>query len=80
MDHYCWHIDDNHKLIRWGIVIHGGIDGCTRCIIFLTASDNKLSTTVFEAIMDGVTRFQSPKRVVRGDGGGENVLVAAQMI
>ncbi|KAL1006950.1 hypothetical protein UPYG_G00079560, partial [Umbra pygmaea] len=22
-----WHIDGNHKLIRWRIVIHGGIDG-----------------------------------------------------
>ena len=21
------HIDGNHKLIRWGFVIHGGIDG-----------------------------------------------------
>ena len=77
--HHCWHIDGNHKLIKWGIVIHGGIDGCTRSIIFLSASDNNLSTTVFDAFMDGVTRFQLPKRV-RGDGGGENVLVAAHMI
>ena len=77
--HHCWHIDGNHKLIKWGIVIHGGIDGCTRSIIFLAASDNNLSTTVFDAFMDGVTRFQLPKRV-RGDGGGENVLVAAHMI
>ena len=22
-----WHIDGHHKLIRWGIVIHGMIDG-----------------------------------------------------
>ncbi|KAI9452574.1 hypothetical protein HD554DRAFT_2005831, partial [Boletus coccyginus] len=22
-----WHIDGHHKLIRWGIVIHGIIDG-----------------------------------------------------
>ncbi|KAF8119462.1 hypothetical protein EV363DRAFT_1102933, partial [Boletus edulis] len=22
-----WHIDGHHKLIRWGIVIHGVIDG-----------------------------------------------------
>ncbi|KAI6003081.1 hypothetical protein EDD15DRAFT_2157345 [Pisolithus albus] len=22
-----WHIDGHHKLIRWGIVIHGFIDG-----------------------------------------------------
>ncbi|KAI6139947.1 hypothetical protein BKA82DRAFT_3988122, partial [Pisolithus tinctorius] len=26
-----WHIDSHHKLIQWGIVIHGFIDGfcCT---------------------------------------------------
>ena len=29
--HYCWHIDGNHKLIKWGIVIHGCVDGgCMR--------------------------------------------------
>ena len=22
-----WHIDGNHKLVRWQFVIHGGIDG-----------------------------------------------------
>jgi len=25
---YLWHMDGHHKLIRWGIVIHGIIDGC----------------------------------------------------
>jgi len=24
-----WHIDSNHKLILWKIVVHGGIDGNT---------------------------------------------------
>ncbi|KAI1782305.1 hypothetical protein LXA43DRAFT_850710, partial [Ganoderma leucocontextum] len=24
---YLWHIDGHHKLIRWGLVIHGGADG-----------------------------------------------------
>jgi hypothetical protein len=30
-----WHIDGHHKLIRWGIVIHGIIDGycCTVCLL-----------------------------------------------
>ena len=30
-----WHIDGCHKLIRWGIVIHGCIDGFTRCIMYM---------------------------------------------
>ena len=29
------HIDGNHKLIRWGFVIHGGIDGFSRKIMYL---------------------------------------------
>ena len=24
---YVWHIDSNHKLILWRMVIHGAIDG-----------------------------------------------------
>ncbi|TFK84419.1 hypothetical protein K466DRAFT_553601 [Polyporus arcularius HHB13444] len=29
---YLWHIDGHHKLIRWGIVIHGGADGYDRMV------------------------------------------------
>ena len=27
-----WHVDGHHKLIRWGIVIHGFIDGFCRTV------------------------------------------------
>ncbi|KIO23856.1 hypothetical protein M407DRAFT_44189, partial [Tulasnella calospora MUT 4182] len=27
-----WHIDGHHKLIRWKIVTHGGIDGKSRLV------------------------------------------------
>lgn len=27
-----WHIDGHHKLIRWGTVLHGIVDGCTRTV------------------------------------------------
>ena len=77
--HHCWHIDGNHKLIRWGIVIHGCIDGCTRNIIYLAARDNNRSTVVLEAFEDGVARYQIPMKV-RSDFGGENILVAKYMI
>ena len=30
-----WHIDGHHKLIKWRLVIHGGIDGYSRLITFL---------------------------------------------
>jgi hypothetical protein len=30
-----WHIDGHHKLILWGIVIHGVVDGYCRSVCFL---------------------------------------------
>jgi hypothetical protein len=32
---YLWHVDTNHKLIRWRLVIVGGIDGFSRMIMYL---------------------------------------------
>lgn len=33
---YVWHMDGNHKLIRWKFVIHGAVDGYSRLVTFLT--------------------------------------------
>ena len=33
-----WHINGNHKLIRWLLVIHGAIDGYSRQIMYLKCS------------------------------------------
>ncbi|XP_028412589.1 uncharacterized protein LOC114535486 [Dendronephthya gigantea] len=40
-----WHIDRNHKLIRWRLVIHGGVDGYTRVPVYLKCSDNNRAET-----------------------------------
>ena len=37
---YIWHIDGNHKLIRWRFVLHHGIDGFSRLITFCLCSTN----------------------------------------
>ncbi|XP_055028864.2 uncharacterized protein [Misgurnus anguillicaudatus] len=65
-----WHLDSNHKLIRWRIVIHGGIDGYSR-LVFLKASDNNRSNTVFESFVDAIGKHGIPSRVCC-DNGGEN--------
>ncbi|XP_055999166.1 uncharacterized protein LOC130047773 [Ostrea edulis] len=30
---HLWHIDKNHKLIRWSLIIAGGIDGCSHFLV-----------------------------------------------
>jgi hypothetical protein len=35
---YLWHCDGHHKLIWWGIVIHGFIDGYCRTVQFFLTS------------------------------------------
>lgn len=65
-------------LIRWGIVIHGFIDGYSRLITGLRASNNNRAHTVLDLFMAAVAIFAIPSRV-RGDHGVENLLVAAYM-
>ena len=74
-----WHLDDNHKLIRWGFVIHGCVDGYSRRIMFLKYSTNNKAVTVLHLFENAVQEFGLPSRV-RGDQGTENIEVARSMI
>lgn len=69
-----WHLDGNHKLIRWKFVIHAAIDGYSRLITFIHCSGNNKASTVFRYFKGGIDNFGVPSRV-RADRGGENVLV-----
>jgi len=77
--HHLWHIDGNHKLDKYGIVIFGGIDGFSRAITFLKATCNNRATTMLPIFKKAIEEFQVPSRV-RADGGGENVLIAKLMM
>jgi hypothetical protein len=74
-----WHIDGFHKLIRWHIVIHGGIDGFSRLIVYLNASSNNRAETVLQHFSKAINEYGLPSRV-RSDMRGENVLVAQFML
>ena len=63
----------------WRLVIHGGIDGFLRLIVFVKCSTNNLASTVLDCFVQAVRSFGLPLRV-RSDKGGENVDVARYML
>ena len=60
-------------------MIHGGIDGFSRCIVFLKCSTNNKLATVTAHFLEAVEQFGLPSRV-RSDFGTENVDVAEYML
>ena len=43
-----WHIDGLHKLIQWGFVVHGSIDGFSQMITYLKCATNNEGSTVLD--------------------------------
>ena len=74
-----WHIDGNHKLIKWRFVIHGAIDGFSRTVTYLHCSDNNRALTVLNLFTTATQLYGIPSKV-RSDLGGENVEVWCYMI
>ena len=51
---FIWHLDGNHKLIRWKLVVHGAMDAYSRMLMFLQSSNNNRSQTV-SAVLNSVS-------------------------
>ena len=69
---YVWHIDGNHKLIRWRLVIHHGIDGFSRLVVFAQCSSNNRAETVHNLILQALPKY-GRLHGIWADLGGENV-------
>lgn len=77
---FCRHIDGNHKLIQpYRIVIHGGIDGYSRLVVYLRASTDNTAQTVLSLFQAAVEKYNLPSRV-RSDLGLENIAVGRYML
>ena len=72
-------LDGHHKLIRWRLVTHCGIDGYSRVVVFMKCSTNNRSLTVLKCFVDAVQKYGLPSRV-RADQRRENILVAQYML
>jgi len=77
--HHLWHMDGNHKLNRFHLVVHAAIDGYSRACVFAHCSDNNNSTTVLNQFLPAVKEYGCPSRL-RTDKGGENVKAAEFMV
>ena len=75
---YCF-TDGHHKLVRWRLVTHCGIDGFSRMIVYCKCSSNNKASTVYELFLKATRQFGLPSRV-RSDHGRENILVAQHML
>ena len=67
-----WHIDGTHKLVRWKLVIHYGIDGFSRMVVFARCSTNNCAVTVLEIVLQAISKYGRPL-IIHTDLGGENV-------
>ena len=54
---HLWHVDSNHKLISWRLVIHGCIDGYSRAIVYLKCCTENKANTVLQCFKQGVQEF-----------------------
>ena len=69
---FVWHIDGNHKLVRWRLVIHHAIDGFSRMVVFARCSSNNRAETNHNLFLQAIPKYGRPSKV-RTDLGGENV-------
>ena len=55
-----WHIDGHHKLIKWRFVIHAGVDGFSRTIVYIKCATNNRAVTAFSSFLEVVPVFGVP--------------------
>ena len=76
---HLWHIDTNHKLVRWSFIIVGCIDGYSRLPVVIKCTNNNKAITILNCFLKAVDSYGLPSRV-RSDKGLENVLEADYMV
>ncbi|KAK7050085.1 hypothetical protein R3P38DRAFT_2504292 [Favolaschia claudopus] len=69
------HVDGQHGLIRYKIVIHCFIDGYSRFVLGIRVHNNNRGASVLALLQDIIATHGTPSRI-RGDHGVENIEIA----
>jgi len=78
--HRLWHVDGMHKLIRYGFIVHGCVDGFSRLVVWMRISTNNRATTQLSYFKAAMSELKITPSRMRGDLGGENILMADEII
>ena len=73
-----WHLDTHHKLGRWGIYLHGCIDGYSRFCVYLHAASTFTKREAALMFAQAAATYGVPAHV-RGDRGSENFEICELM-
>ena len=75
---HIWHIDGYDKLKPFGFCVQGAIDGYSRRIMWLEVGpSNNDPPVIAQYFVDTIRQIGGTAKIIRGDGGTENVYVAA---
>ena len=76
---HLWHIDTNHKLVRWSFVITGAIDGYSRLPVILKCTGNNKAAAILKCFLEAVEFYGLPSRI-RTYKGLENISIVDYMV
>lgn len=75
-----WHLDSWEKLAAYGLYIHGGIDGESRFIVYMTVALTKRKEDIYTSFLEGLNRVRRHPDYTRSDNMTEGVLIAEHML
>ena len=63
-----WHLDGNHKMVKWRFVVHAAIDGFSRVILYVYCATDNTSRTMQSLFEEAFRQYGLPSRVRFGHG------------